>query len=217
MLDAICDILKFAYKRNWISTRDGNVSYRRYSQDSGNDYFYVTPSGVKKQHLNSEMIIKLTLPDLQRVDDESTGGHQKKISGLNPTGELHLHYLLQKKIPGNRVVLHLHPTYIIAAMYAGLDLQKLSIEFPEINRYTKVGPNVPVVAPISKELAEKSVEALGLDEESGEVKYDIIGLDRHGIISVDKDAWSAFQHCERLEHICQIVLASGNFKNLMRD
>ena len=78
MLDAICDILKFAYKRNWISTRDGNVSYRRI----GNDYFYVTPSGVKKQHLNSEMIIKLTLPDLQRVDDESTGGHQKKISGL---------------------------------------------------------------------------------------------------------------------------------------
>jgi L-fuculose-phosphate aldolase len=79
MLDAICDILKFAYKKNWISTRDGNVSYRRSSQD----YFYVTPSGVKKHHLNSEMIIKLTLPGLERVDDESTGGHQKKISGLN--------------------------------------------------------------------------------------------------------------------------------------
>jgi L-fuculose-phosphate aldolase len=160
------------------------------------------------------MIIKLSLPDCQRIDDEASGGHQKKISGLNPSGELHLHYLLQKKIPGNRVVVHLHPTYIIAAMYAGLDLQKLAVEFPEINRYTKVGPNVPVVPPISKDLGEISVKALGWNEETGDIQYNIVGLDRHGIIAVDKDAWSALQHCERLEHICQIVLASGNYKHL---
>lgn len=211
MLDAICDILKFAYKRNWISTRDGNVSYKR----KEDNYFYVTPSGVKKQHLNSEMIIKLTLPDLKRVNDEDIGGHQKKISGLEPTGELHLHYLLQKKTQNNRIVLHLHPTYIIAAMYAGLNLQKVADEFPEINRYTKVGPNVPVVPPITTKLADLTVDALGLDEESGEVEYNIVGLEKHGIVAVDKDAWSALQHCERLEHICQIVLASGNFKHLM--
>jgi L-fuculose-phosphate aldolase len=122
--------------------------------------------------------------------------------------------LLQKKVPGNRVVVHLHPTYIISAMYVGLDLQKVAQEFPEINRYTKVGPNVPVVPPISKDLAEASVKALGWNEETGDVEYNIVGLDRHGIIAVDKDAWSALQHCERLEHICQIVLASGNFNHL---
>jgi len=99
-------------------------------------------------------------------------------------------------------------------MYVGLDLQKVAQEFPEINRYTKVGPNVPVVPPISKDLAEASVKALGWNEETGDVEYNIVGLDRHGIIAVDKDAWSALQHCERLEHICQIVLASGNFNHL---
>ena len=206
MLDAICDVLKFAYKKNWISTRDGNMSFRR----KGSDYFYVTPSGVRKNYLNSEMILKLTLPDLQRVKDET----QDKICGLKPTGELHLHYLLQKTIPENRVVLHLHPTYIIAAMFAGIDLQKMETEFPEIHRYTRVGPTVPVMPPISKELAEATVKALGWNEETGEVKYDIVGLDRHGVVAMGKDAWSALQNVERLEHVCQIVLASGNFEHL---
>lgn len=206
MLDAICEVLKFAYKKNWISTRDGNMSFRRF----GSDYFYVTPSGVRKNYLNSEMIIKLKLPGLERIHDEI----QDKICGLQPTGELHLHFLLQKMIPENRVVLHLHPTYIIAAMFAGINLQKLGEEFPEINRYTKVGPVVPNLPPVSKDLAEASVKALGLDEESGTVEYDIIGLDRHGVVAMGKDPWTALQNVERLEHICQIVLASGNYQHL---
>lgn len=212
MLDTICDVLKAAYERNWISTRDGNASFKRKNEN----FLYVTPSGVRKQHMNAEMMIKMEFDNkninnqddiwniLKRVDDE----YQKKIIGLNPTGELPLHALLQKNLPENRVILHLHPTYIIAAMYAGIDLQKLADEFPEIHRYTRVGPTVPMIPPISKELAYASIKALNLNEHTGEVDYDIIGLDRHGIIALGKDAWSVFEHVERLEHICQIALAA---------
>jgi ribulose-5-phosphate 4-epimerase/fuculose-1-phosphate aldolase len=52
-----------------------------------------------------------------------------------------------------RVVVHLHPTYCIAAMHAGIDLSKVSESFPELNRYTKVAPNVQYVEPISQQLA----------------------------------------------------------------
>jgi len=215
MLDTICDVLKAAYERNWISTRDGNASFRRKNEP----YLYVTPSGVRKQHLNAEMMIKLELHDLdknqdlksalskiERVDDD----YQRKIIGLYPTGELPLHFLLQKKMTdNNRIVLHLHPTYIIAAMYAGINLQDIANSFPEINRYTKVGPNVPIIQPISEELAFASIEALGLNQDSGETEFDIIGLDRHGIVAIGKDPWTVFEHVERLEHICQIVLASN--------
>lgn len=218
MLDTICDVLKAAYERGWISTRDGNASFRRRDEN----VMYVTPSGVRKYHMNAEMLIKYNIVQvgddkefdvryLDRVDDE----YQRKIVGLHPTGELPLHYLLQKKVPENRVVFHFHPTYIIAAMYAGIDLQKLGNEFPEINRYTKVGPTVPKIPPISKELADMSVDALGIDFETGQCKYDIVGLDRHGVVVLAKDAWSAFEHVERVEHLCQVVLASNNFKNLM--
>jgi ribulose-5-phosphate 4-epimerase/fuculose-1-phosphate aldolase len=120
MLDTICDVMKEAYKRGWISTRDGNASYRR----KGENYVYVTPSGVRKQHLNSEMIIKLEIENSQnngtkssdnktsdkevkykRVLDEES---QKNNSGLNPTGELLMHLLLQSYPQESRVVLHLH-------------------------------------------------------------------------------------------------------------
>jgi ribulose-5-phosphate 4-epimerase/fuculose-1-phosphate aldolase len=214
MLDTICDVMKRAYSQNWISTRDGNASYRRKDEP----HLYITPSGVRKQLLTAEMMLKLKFPEqwdendvcwnqLERIDDD----YQRKIIGLDPSGELPLHVLLQRKVPENRVVLHLHPTYTVAAIHAGLDLQQLTKDFPEINRYTRVGPTVPMIPPVSKELAYASVSALSLNEFTGEVNYDIIGLDRHGIIAIGKDAWSAFEHCERLEHICKIALASKNY------
>lgn len=218
MLDTICDVLKAAYNRGWISTRDGNASYKR----SSDNFLYVTPSGVRKQNLNSEMILKMEYSEqalvncepwkfLSRVDDEI----QSKIVGLHPTGELPLHALLQKNIPTpeNRVVLHLHPTHIVSAMFAGIDLQKLAKEFPEINRYTRVGPTVPLIPPVSIDLANASIEALGLCQD-GSLEYDIVGLDRHGIVAVAKDAWSAYEHVERLESVCEMVLVSGAWSNL---
>jgi len=211
MLDTICDVLKAAYERNWITTRDGNASYKR----SHDDFLYITPSGVRKQHLNSELIFKLRFTGdyktsnepwncLTKVDDE----YQRKLLGLEPSGEIALHALLQRIVPENRVVLHFHPTNVVAAMYAGLDLQKLQEDFPELGRYTIVGPTVPMIPPICKELAYASIKALNLNEKTGEVDYNIIGLDRHGIIAIAKDAWTAFEHVERLEHICQIALSA---------
>ena len=44
--------------------------------------------------------------------------------------------------------------------------------------------------------------------QDGSVKYNSIGMDRHGAIAVDTSPWRAFEHIERLEHICKIVLAS---------
>jgi L-fuculose-phosphate aldolase len=208
MLDSICDTMKEAYKRGWISTRDGNASYRR----KGEDYLYVTPSGVKKQHLNSEMIIKLDVKrnedntiEYKRVLDEES---QKNNAGLKPTGELMMHLLLQNNNLSNRVIIHLHPTYIISAMYAGLNLQELADDFPEINRYTRVGPMVPIIPPITRELAIAVFKNFNL-QPNGEIDFDIIGLDRHGIVAIGKDAWGVFEHVERLEHICKIALASG--------
>jgi L-fuculose-phosphate aldolase len=109
-----------------------------------------------------------------------------------------------------RVVVHLHPTYCIAAMHAGIDLSKVSTAFPELNRYTKVAPNVGDVAPISQELADRCHENLGLDS-AGNIAYDIVGIKGHGVVAIDTSPWRAFEHIERLEHICQIVLASGKY------
>jgi L-fuculose-phosphate aldolase len=47
MLDTICEVLKEAYSRNLITSRDGNASYRR----KGENCLYITPSGTRKNVL----------------------------------------------------------------------------------------------------------------------------------------------------------------------
>ena len=79
--------------------------------------------------------------------------------------------------------------------------------FPEVFRYTRVGPNVAVWDALSKELASDTSEKLGI--ENGIRKFDIVGQKNHGVTAVGKNPWEAFEHIERVEHICQIVLASG--------
>ena len=111
-------------------------------------------------------------------------------------------------IKKTRAIVHLHPTNIIAAMYAGWDLQDLAGEFPEVSRYTKVGPSVPILPVTSFELAAATFDAM-TEEDTNRVKYDIVGQANHGVCAIGPNPWDAYEHIERLEHICEIVLKSG--------
>ena len=217
MLETICDILVEAYKRNWITSRDGNISIRHHDRD----HFYVTPSGVRKQTLQPDQFKKIKV---WRSINSGVGHspfhysweempYSEISSGLKPTGEMPLHFGLQKEIGDDevRVVTHIHPTYIVAAMHAGIELSELVKHFPELSRYTRVAPNVGDVPPISQELGDQCHEKLGLDHKTGKLKYDIVGIKGHGVVAIDSTPWRSFEHIERLEHICKIVLASGNY------
>jgi L-fuculose-phosphate aldolase len=204
MLETICETLVDAYKRNWITSRDGNVSIRHHDRD----HFYITPSGVRKQTLQPDQFKKIKLLESSWEELEYTDISRS----LKPSGEIPLHYGLQKKMGQHsnevRVVVHLHPTYCIAAMHAGIDLSIISESFPELNRYTRVAPNVLDVEPISQQLADQCHASLQLDDK-GFIGYDIVGIKGHGVVAIDVTPWRAYEHIERLEHICKIVLASG--------
>lgn len=210
MLETICDTMVEAYRRNWITSRDGNVSIRHHDRD----HFYITPSGVRKQTMQPDQFKKIKIIDgpvplwmeMQYTDISAN---------LKPSGEIPLHFGLQRKMGQHkddvRVVMHFHPTYCVAAMHAGIELGDIANDFPELSRYTKVAKNVPDVPPISQELADQCHQKLELDDD-GNVSYDIVGIKGHGVVSIDTSPWRAFEHIERLEHICQIVLASGKHK-----
>ena len=208
MLETICDIMVDAYKRNWITSRDGNVSIRHHDRD----HFYITPSGVRKQTLQPDQFKKIGIM-FQPVDRWNWIDlpYTDISKNLKPSGEIPLHFGLQKQMGQHngevRVVVHVHPTYCIAAMNAGIDLSTISDAFPELNRYTKVAPNVGDVPPISQELADQCFEKLKLDD-YGNIAYDIVGIKGHGVVAIDTSPWRAYEHIERLEHICKIVLAS---------
>ena len=216
MLETICETMVAAYNRNWITSRDGNVSIRHHDRD----HFYITPSGIRKQTMQPELFKKI-----QILKSINSGMGSAEMSyawqevdytdiskNLRPSGEIPLHFGLQKEMGQHkddvRVVMHFHPTYCVAAMHKGIELNKLVLDFPELGRYTKVAPNVPDVAPISQELADETIGRLGVDKD-GNIAHDIIGIKGHGVVAIDTSPWRTFEHIERLEHICKIVLASG--------
>jgi len=211
MLETICDTLVEAYRRNWITSRDGNVSIRHHDRD----HFYITPSGVRKQTLQPDQFKKIGISRGSHVEPVALELPYSDISAnLRPSGELPLHFGLQREMGQHkddvRVVVHLHPTYCVAAMHRGIELSSLANDFPELSRYTSVAPNVGDVAPISQELADRCHENLQLDN-YGNIGYDIVGIKGHGVVAIDTSPWRAFEHIERLEHICQIVLSSGKY------
>ena len=191
MITAIGDVMREAYNRRWITTRDGNCSMRQ----RGREILYITPTGTRKTTIIPETVVRLPIFESKLV-----------LGDKKPSGELEMHWLLQQE-DRTRCVLHLHPTHIVAAMMAGFDLHDVAKEFPEVYRYTRVGPNVPQVPPISDELARLTSECFDCSL-NGTTSYDVVGQKGHGVCSIGKNPWDAFEHIERLEHICKIVLAS---------
>lgn len=197
MLTAMGDVMRRAHEKGWITTRDGNISLKM----TGKDIMYITPSGWRKTILHPEHMVKCILTPAGITVPE----------GATPSGELHMHAKLQRYSKYTRAIVHLHPTNVIAAMYAGWDLQRLAEDFPEVSRYTRVGPSVPVLPVTSAALAEATFEAMTDWSNTGTniVKYDIVGQAAHGVCSVGANPWDAYEHIERLEHICEIALRSG--------
>ncbi len=196
MLTAIGDVMRRLYDRGFITTRDGNASLKR--RDS--KFLYITPSGWRKTILHPEHIVKLRFGEDRTLEIPD---------GEKPSGELHMHYLLQRDHETTRAVLHAHPTHVVAAMYRGFSLRSIATEFPEIFRYTRVGPTVPTIPAITKELGEATSEAFGVRAGREALAFDVVGQANHGVTAVAKDPWAAYEHIERLDHVCQIVLASG--------
>lgn len=192
MLTAICDVMKRCYDRGWITTRDGNASLRR----RGSNTVYITPSGVRKNVLRVEDLIKMQVVD----------GHLQIPGTTNPSGELHMHKLIQlHDNSSTRVVLHAHPTHIVAAAHAGITLQEVAEQFIELARYTKVGPDVQRLPATSVDLGNATYNAIMPD-------YDIVVQVGHGVCVVGKDPWDCYEHIERADHACEIILKSGKLK-----
>ena len=193
MLTAIGDVMREAHKRGWITTRDGNCSVRMRNRP----YLYITPSGVRKTIIHPESVQKIKIEEERLLIKPE----------MNPSGELWMHWNLMKDRKETVSVLHLHPTSCVAAMYGGWQLNDIVKDFPEVFRYTRTGPNVPRLEATSAELAEQTYKKF-LDN-NGKIAYDIVGQECHGVTAIAKNPWDAFEHIERLEHICQIVLSSG--------
>lgn len=179
------EALRLCYNRGWLTRRDGNISYRE------NTTFYITPSSIDKTG------------EFCMIKGELLNGLVKFESGaLKASIETELHLLTHnwRKKESTCAVVHVHPTYTIAAMRSGIKLDKITQEFPELRRYTRVGQTVSYYEPGSEDLAIAVANSLRYS--------DICGMINHGVTAVGTSIDEALEHIERLEHIAKIVLLS---------
>lgn len=195
MLTAMGDVMRRCYEKGWITTRDGNVSMRKSLEGNMSQNMYISPMGVRKNKIECEHMIKVPM---------SLEGDIGNVSI-----EFHMHHKLLADIKSTKAVLHVHPTNVVAAMYAGWDLQMIAAEFPELKRYTRVGPTVKFHEAGTETLAEETNCKMRDGTETGPIGFDIVGQERHGVCAMAGDPWSAYEHVERLDHICEIILRSG--------
>tara|TARA_A100001015_G_scaffold267264_1_gene317155 strand:+ start:1311 stop:1940 length:630 start_codon:yes stop_codon:yes gene_type:complete len=197
----IVDTMKKLYKSNYISIRDGNVSFKPKNEN----FFYISAGSVRKNEINEDQVIKVDFKKKDMFFRKDLDYNLKfdlnfdKNYEYLPSREIYMHSLLQtdKYYSSKDIfVVHAHPPNIIS--FLGIngkssknELNNIKEIFPEIN-VGKIGKNVVYHEAGSLDLAKNCFDNL--------INNDIIGLERHGTLSIGNDIDKIFEDIETLEY-----------------
>ena len=192
----IADAMKQLYSKNLISMRDGNISFK----PKNKDYFYISAGSVRKNEINEDQVIKVNFRKNNLSYDVSYDINYK----YQPSREIHIHSLLQtdpKYFDKDSFIIHAHPPKIISYIGINKSRQLNSIKkiFPEIS-IKNIGLNVKYHDPGSLDLANNCYKNL--------IHNDIVGMERHGSLSIGDNIDKLFEDIETLEYYIDIVVKS---------
>lgn len=174
----ICNLL---YEKNFIKSTDGNVSVR-----IGENKILITPTNKSKFQLNPKDLVIIDL-------------NGKKISGkLNPSGEFRLHTTIYQCRKDVNAIIHAHPIYSTAFSVSGIDLMQNVL--PEVVITLGGVPLTEYATLYTEELPQSILKYV--------FKYNAILLKNHGVVTFDKDLFSAYYKLEKVEHLAQIIYIS---------
>jgi len=191
----LCQIMKELYSDKILTDIGGNLSFK--SIEKG-QYFWITPSGMKKDLVEPEHLIKMSMDG--KVVDESGNG--------DPSVEWPMHMRIFAEDEDFKMIIHSHPP--LATAFSILK------EPPEIPILTaELGFLVPeiIIVPYkqsgSTELGEAVAEALW--------DSNVLLLENHGVISVSEDSFqNAAIKTRALEEYFQLYLNSRRFGGEIR-
>ncbi len=184
----IVDTMKRLYNNKYISIRDGNVSFKPKNEN----FFYISAGSVKKNEINDDQVIKVNFSGNKLFYNEN---YEYK-----PSREIKMHSLLQthsSNFNKDTFVVHAHPPNIISfiGIRQSFELANIKSIFPELN-VGKIGNNVKYYDAGTEDLANQCFKNL--------LGNDIIGLERHGSLSIGEDIDKLFEDIETLEYYINI-------------
>ena len=174
---AILEIAKAMYDKGMVNALEGNVSYR------DGDRVYITPSGICKGYLTTEMIAVVNM------SGEMIEGDHK------PSSELKMHLACYKLRDDVKAVIHTHSPYATAHAIANKPIETKA--YPEmIIAFDKV-PVVKYGTPSTDEIHEGIADVI--------FDYDVFMIANHGIVSVSPELFDAFFRIEAVENIARVL------------
>lgn len=177
--EAILEIGKRMYMKNFVASNDGNISVK-----VGENELWATPTGVSKGYMTEDMLVKLDLEG-------------NLISGTyKPSSEIKMHLRVYHENPNVLAVTHAHPPIATAFAAAGLKIDRAIITEAVVS--LGVIPLAPYAVPGTEEVPD-SIAPYCRD-------YNAVLLSNHGALTWGRDAFEAYYRLESLEHFAQIVL-----------
>jgi len=228
ILKEIAAVSELLFGRGWAEKNAGNLSVDitdffspeilkkgsgYFSLDKrfgnlGNRVFLVTPSGSRFREIAQDVASQMMLV---RINESGTGYYiHGKNSGRRPTSELRthlkIHNYLRESRSDMRVVLHTHPTELIALSHIKKFQSSKKLSDILVSAHPEVFINLPdrigfvkYLLTGSERLAEATLNAL----ESGKT---LIVWERHGALSVERDVMTAFEHLDIANKAADITL-----------
>ena len=189
----IIKIMKKLFKKELISVRDGNVSFKPKNEDC----FYISAGSVKKHLMSEDQVIKVNFDKMKNLSYDKSFRYQ-------PSREILMHSFLHthnSNYNKNTFVVHAHPKNIISFMGVNQsqELNNIKTFFPEIN-VGSIGKYVLYHEAGSIDLAKNCYDNL--------LNHEIVGLERHGSLSVGSDIDRIFENIETLEYYIECYLKS---------
>ena len=176
----MCELGRRMWERGWVAANDGNFSRRL-----GEGLFLVTPAGVSKGFLTTDMLLV--------VDGQ---GRLTGPSSYRPSSETPLHLACYQARPDVGGVCHAHPPAATAFACAHLGLEE-----PLLGEAVMALGPVPCAPYGRTGTAELPAAAAPLMAD-----HDALLLANHGALTMGPDLERAYWRMETLEHTAQIHL-----------
>jgi L-fuculose-phosphate aldolase len=183
MREALCEVGRRVWKREYIASNDGNFSVRL-----DGDRILATPTMVSKGFMKPEELPVVTLDGQQ-------------LSGpLRVTSEVKAHLEIYRVRPDVRAVVHVHPPHATAFAVARKPLPKCIL--PEIELFLGEIPLTSYATPGTDEFAATLRPFLA--------NHNAFVLTNHGALTVGSDPFECYYRMETLEQYCRILLLAAN-------
>lgn len=176
----MCELGRKMWDRGWVAANDGNLSRRL-----GEGLFLVTPAGVSKGALTTDMLLVV-----------DSLGRMTAPSSYRPSSELPLHLACYQARPDVGAVCHAHPPAATAFAAAGIPLDRPVLQEAVVQLGTV--PVAPFALPGSQGVAD-SVAPYCRD-------YRALLLEYHGAVTWGETMERAYFRLECLEQMANVTL-----------